>query len=246
MNSHLCSPIRHPQRAAIPRRYSSGKGTGQRPGLGAAEFRPRRQRRSEPLREAGRHTPNPNSKREQGGLGRAVMELLRVVRRSSEAAGRPARQRRPLSLEAVAQRRPKSFGLKGGRRNAIRRPGNSLVPFGCVIGHLRTSVAHHRSTHRICGWFLQQPRWAAALGQRSCSSSVAAVAGRPFSWPAASVDRRKDGFALPPGSSSWEASDRPARTSWPPAAGCGELPSPSTCWSRSSSWRVVVLLVFQG
>ena len=35
----------------------------------------------------------------------------------------------------------KLWNLEGGRRNAIRRPGDSLVPFGCVNRAFRTWVA---------------------------------------------------------------------------------------------------------
>jgi hypothetical protein len=53
----------------------------------------------------------------------------------------------------------KLWNLTGGRRIAIHRTDEVLVPLRATFGRPDHGSSHHRSTHRICGWFVQQPPW---------------------------------------------------------------------------------------
>jgi hypothetical protein len=75
----------------------------------------------------------------------------------------------------------KLWNLTGGRLIAICRSDEGRLP---LTGHFQPSwhgSSHHRSTHRICGWFVRQPLTkAAAIEPRQHGLENGAVVALPF------------------------------------------------------------------
>ena len=61
------------------------------------------------------------------------------------------------------KRSEKLWNLTGGRRIAIHRSDEARAPFPGHLSPPEHGSSHHRSTHRICGWFVRQPPCTAAV-----------------------------------------------------------------------------------
>ena len=68
---------------------------------------------------------------------------------------------------------------------AIHRPGDGLVPPLCGPSSpaLRIGSSHHRSTHRICGWFMRQPHTPASVSLTTPETTALDDTGQPPDSP---------------------------------------------------------------
>jgi hypothetical protein len=139
------------------------------------------------------------------------------------AGGQSATTALPQSMEAVAQRGPKSFGTS---------PVGDPSPFMALMrfsSHLRTifgrgehGSSHRRSTHRICGWFVQQPPCVAIpvaspeliyiYARSSTSRSGGAGEYRARRRPCQSAGSQRPLAAEAPLSRTIRGDDRPVRS----------------------------------